>query len=122
MKKILLLILFLITSNVLGDWEPVTFNTLNSLIFVDKDTIRKRGNKVEFWQKINFNTPTTEVKSMRSFIEIDCKERTQTSLDVTAFSERNLQGNILSTFNPPRKIVYLAPDTAGDEILKYVCK
>ena len=122
MKKILLLLTILISSNVLGDWVPVTLNNRNALFYVDKDTIRKQGNKVEFWQKINFNTPTTEIKSIRSFEEIDCKDRTQTSLAVTTFTELNLQGNIILSFNPPRKIDYLAPDTSGEAILKYVCK
>ena len=122
MKKILFLLTILISSNVLGEWVPVTVTIDNIMFFVDKDTITKKGNKVKYWQKMNLYTTDNEIKSIRSFHEADCKERTSKKLDVTSFNEIDFKGKMLANFEPSPTNDYIAPETSGEIIFNYVCK
>lgn len=122
MKKILFLLTILISSNVLGEWVPVTVTIDNIMFFVDKDTITKKGNKVKYWQKMNLYTTDNEIKSIRSFHEADCKERTYKKLDVTSFNEIDFKGKMVANYKPSPTNDYIAPETSGEIIFNYVCK
>ena len=121
MKKILLLILFLISSNVLAEWVFLGTNTDNSNFYIDPQTIEKEGNKVRFWEKVNLGKADDDVKSIRGYREIDCKKKTYTVLSATFFSESDFQGN-MELMNIDSKIIYIAPNTADEEVMNYVCK
>ena len=122
MKKILLLLTILISSNVFADWVLIGGTPDGDLMYADKDTILKERNKVKFWRKINYINPINKMASSRSYEEADCKKRTLMTLTFSSFSENDFQGKMLSSFEPPPKIEYIAPDTMDELIYEYVCK
>ena len=121
MKKILLLILFLITSNVFADWLLIVTSVDDDYFYIDPETIEIEGNKVRHWRKVNFSKTESGMRSNRVYQEIDCKKKTVTILSYTTFSEIDFQGN-MNTFNPEPQISYIAPDTVNDAYMDYVCK
>lgn len=122
MKKILLLLTILISSNVFADWILLGGSEDMSSVYVDLDTILKEGKKTKFWRKVNYVNTVSGMLSSRTYEEVDCKKRTIITLSFTAFSELNFEGKMLSSFEPPPKIEYIAPDTVDELIYEYVCK
>ena len=122
MKKILLLLTILISSNVFADWVLIGGTTDGSSMFIDKDTILKESHKVKFWRKINYINTESGMLSSRTYEEVDCKKRTLMTLTFTSFSEIDFQGKMLTNFDPSPKIEYIAPDSMDEIVFDFMCK
>ena len=123
--KYLFLMLMLIASPAWADWDFVTGNSYDSKFFIDFQTLRKDGNRVKFWQLMNFSVPNNiggqNVFSFRSREEIDCKEETARTLTITAFSEKDGEGRNLGSEGESSKWVHIAPSSTKWTILTRVC-
>ena len=122
MKKIFFLLTILISSNVFAEWVFIGGTDDGSSMFIDKDTILKESHKVKLWKKINYGKTEIEVLSTRSYEEFDCKKRTKIVLSVSGFTEFNFEGKMITSFNPPPKIDYIAPGSMDELMYNYVCK
>jgi hypothetical protein len=58
MKKILVLLLLMVSTNVMAEWTEVSSsNDVAGLtVYVDTGTIKRKGNKVKMWSLDDFKT------------------------------------------------------------------
>ena len=125
MKKILLLILFLISSNVFAIAANYVFIAKstpphNFEHYVNQETISKIGTKRRFWE---YSNNLDDNDSIRVYKEIDCELKTSTILEVTKFSNLDLRGDILLSGKPSKiDYEYVAPNTIENEVMLFVCK
>lgn len=123
MKKIFFIFLFLISQNVFGEWIEVVRTTEGDVIHVDLKTIQKDSfSKVRVWLMINNTIGTKHFKSVTYYDEIDCSEKSSTTLSGVYYSEPNLKGKIVSSDNDPSKKIYIPPNSGYNHVIKYVCK
>jgi len=111
-----------------AEWKYLTesnYGGLESSYWVDKDSIKKNGNKRKFWGVTNY-IPSNSFGALsnRYLNEFDCKEEQNRFLAFSAHSEHFAKGTILQIdeINPkdsPWKPV--APNTVNSEIMKIVC-
>ena len=124
--KYLLSLLILIASPAWAGWEKVTETKDGDLLFFDRDTIRREGSRVKFWELANLVKPNVvggrEYLSMRSRIEIDCKQEQQRHMTITAFAGLFANGEQIATVTDLGQWKDIAPDTVTWTILKTVCK
>lgn len=118
-------LLMLIASTAWAGWEHVVQDEDGARFLIDYQTIRKDGNKVKFWQLVNYPKPVTlgEVKylSTRSRQEYDCKQEQKRVLTVTAFDNWNADGQAVIK-EETGKWQEIPPETVVWEIMKKVCK
>lgn len=122
--KYLYLLLILITFNSFSneDWTHVVSSQNDDFIyFVNNKTIKKDGTQVRFWTKMN---NMMENKSVRTLIQIDCKNETYVPLRTTIFSDLNLNGPIqFDTTASPKYIPdFIPPNTINFYLMDHVCK
>jgi hypothetical protein len=122
MKKILLLLTILISSNVFADWVLIGTTNEDDNFYIDPETITKKGNKVRHWRKANLGKTESGIRSSRVYQEIDCEQKTVLVLSMTFFSEIDFQGAMNNTANPKPIADYIAPNTVNDAFMDYVCK
>ena len=124
--KYLLALVMLIASPAWAGWEHVVQDEDGARFLIDYQTIRKDGNKVKFWQLVNYQKPGTfgEVKyvSTRSRQEYDCKQEQKRVLTFAAFDTWNANGKAVFTLEETGNWTEIPPETIVWEIMKKVCK
>jgi len=106
MKRLLLITLLVLNSGpVYAEWVLTSGNDDAGLtVYVDPDTIRRKGNLVKMWQLYDYKTIQTvagdSLLSIKRYNEYDCTEERTRMLAYTWFS-----GNMGSG-----KVVYGTPD------------
>ena len=100
MKKILTLLLLIVSTSVFAEWTKVTVSSDRDMtVYVDYETIKKKSNKVKVLDLLDFKTvhknKSYRYKSQLSLNEYDCEEETRRMLDFHWYSENMKKGNIV---------------------------
>jgi hypothetical protein len=130
MKKILIMLLLLVSTNVFAvDWvKVVTAQNGDITSHVDSQSIRRDGNKVRVWVLFDYKSVQvladnkTRYLSLLAKEEYDCFEDTSRTLDEHWYSEKMGTGNIvLSLPNLTTPAQSVLPGSVFATILKAVC-
>ena len=120
-----LLLFLLVPTLSFADYVFLNRNNDQDEFFIDPQTISRDLNIARFWSYVNFNSPSAklgETKSMRSFEEMDCSKRTLVTLNLSSFSDRDLNGKMTDTWNPKKEITYISPNSINEVFFNVVCK
>ena len=128
MKKILILLLLMVSTSVFSEWTRVGSDGEIS-VFVDFQTIRKVGSKVKMWTLMDFKTvqqvstlDTTTYLSGANHKEYDCEEETTRFLDIHRYSENIASGHIVySQTNMKDEPESVIPGTLPEQLLRIAC-
>ena len=125
-QLIILLFSLLITTHVSS--KPDGYDFMGETISGDVhwgnfSSIRKDGNKVRMWSIMNMSDFDDGIKSFRALKEFDCKNETEQSLSVHAFSDFDARGESTDISDLViSKINYLAPNTMSYKVMNIACK
>ena len=102
MKKLTLLLLLMISTNVMAEWTKVTKSKSKSTVYVDYETIKRKERKVKMWVLFDYKTVQGDVENERylsdlSHSEYDCEEDTIQLLDLHNYSGNMRGGEIVSS-------------------------
>ena len=128
MKPLIAVLLAVFSTGAMAEWTYLTSREDNAFdVYIDKTTIRKRGNVAKMWELRDFKAPQKEASgsylSSRMLEEYDCVEIRQRLLALTDFSGNMGSGQII--FNHQydnNKWADIAPDTVNMELWKAACK
>ena len=128
MKKITLILLLMVSTNVFAEWTKANTNKAAGLTtYVDLQSIRKKGNKVKMWELWDFKTiqksPIGEsFLSSANHKEYDCEEETSKTLNYTWYSGNMGKGDsVYSSGNLNREPESIIPETLDDTSFKAAC-
>lgn len=128
MKLLIAALLAVFSTGAMAEWTYLASREDNAFdVYIDKTTIRKRGNVAKMWELRDFKAPRKEASgsylSSRMLAEYDCVEIRQRLLALTDFSGNMGSGQII--FNHQydnNKWADIAPDTVNMELWKAACK
>ena len=128
MKLLIAALLAVFSTGAMAEWTYLTSSEDNDRdVYIDKTTIRKRGNVAKMWELKDYKAPQKEVGgsylSDRLLYEYDCVEVRYRLLAITLFSGNMGSGQV--TFNHQydnNKWADIAPDTVNMELWKAACK
>jgi hypothetical protein len=126
MRKLAILILMVSTS-VFADWNEVTRSSDgDQTVYVDSDSIKKKGNKFTMWSLLDFKTvqkfENDRFLSQMMREEYDCQEETQRLLDLYLYSGNMRGGGIVySETNIKMEAASTLPGSIGETSLNRVC-
>jgi hypothetical protein len=125
MKKVLVLLLLIVSTSVFAEWANVDDND-EMTTYVDFGTIKKKGNKVKIWSLIDFKTVQTYEKikflSQLTRNEYDCEEETRRMLDLFWYSVNMRQGEIVfSSKNIKDEAESIVPGSIDETLFKIAC-
>jgi hypothetical protein len=122
-KKTLLLTLLLSTGSGWAEWQEIG-RSVNAVIYIDPETIRKNGNLRRVWTLVDSTGKSKDGSmSTRMREEYDCKDERKRVLSISTHSEAMASGNQLlsHTYAEPTQWQDIPPNTGTVEILKLVC-
>ena len=128
MKLLIAALLAVFSTGAMAEWTYLTSSEDNAYdIYIDKTTIRKRGNVAKMWELKDYKAPQKEVGgsylSDRLLYEYDCVEVRYRILAITLFSGNMGSGQV--TFNhqyDDSKWADIAPGSIGMDKWKAACK
>ena len=128
MKLLIAALLAVFSTGAMAEWTYLTSSEDNAYdIYIDKTTIRKRGNVAKMWELRDFKAPQKEASgsylSSRMLAEYDCVEIRQRLLALTDFSGNMGSGQIIFNHQyDDSKWADIAPGTIGMDKWKAACK
>lgn len=121
-NAILALVIFAASGTACAQWVMVTEGESGNKLYVDPNTIKKRGDLRRYWQLYDLAKADKNGNlSYRSVIETDCKEERMRVLEEDIFRGPMASGEISGSSWSPTEWRYIAPGTTGVVITKFVC-
>jgi hypothetical protein len=133
MKRLTILMLLLGSTNVLAEWTWVggtEYGDYGFEVYVDLETIHKKGNKAKMWRMYSYNTQQTmedknnKYWSSRGINEFDCIEETSKTLAFSYLSEKMGSGQEIYYANittDKAEEVHIAPGTIVKTLFNIAC-
>ena len=127
MKKLVVLLLLMVSTSVFAEWTEVGGNDdVGITAYADFGTIKRKGNKVKMWSLLDLKT-VQEVAgkkylSVMSRNEYDCEEETSRMLDFYEYSGNMRNGEIVwSSTNIKKETVSIMPESVDESLFKIAC-
>lgn len=125
--KRLLLITFLLLSSApaYAEWVGIGTSNNGATVYVDPDTIRRKGDLVKMWILYDFKSTQTVLNksysSSRSQDEYDCTKDRHRALAITSFSGNMGSGTVRSSYSIKGKWEPVPPGTITQTLWKVAC-
>ena len=121
MKRLLLGLMLLVTAGAaIAEWTSVG-ESVSSIHYVDRATIRRNGNLVKMWDLMDFKTVQTvqtvtgeSFLSIKSQNEYDCKEERKRILAFTWFSGQMGSEKFVYSNSDPGRWEPIQPGSIGE--------
>ena len=128
MKKIVVLLLLMFSTNVLAEWTRVAWND-EMIVYVDIGTIKKKGNKVKIWRLFDFKSAqisavdnTSKFLSSLAHNEYECEEETGRQLDFYWYSGNMKSGDVVYLLtNINDEATSIMPESIDETLFKIAC-
>ena len=129
MKKILVLLLLMVSTNVFAEWTRVGSSDAAGITsYVDLGTIKKKKNKVKMWSLYDYDNKTVHEVAGKKYLsvmsrnEYDCEEETSRLLDFHYHSGNMRQGEaVLSDTNMKEEAQSVTPESMNEELFNIAC-
>ena len=96
--------------------------TNGDVYFYDNARVQKQGNLVTLWSRIRYKTSVMGASSYQSFIEIDCSEYSETTLQRTFYSDKNWTIRAMATDMTKKPKVTINANSASERLADILCK
>ena len=125
MKKVLVLLLLMVSTNVFAEWTK-SGESKDAFFYVDYGTIKKKGNKVKMWTMYDYKTvkmiENDRYLSMVNYDEYDCEKETVKWLDYYFYSGNMRTGEIVgSSTNIKKEPFSIMPGSIDETLFKITC-
>jgi hypothetical protein len=90
-------------------------------VFARPPIVREANGYLRVWIRWELVRPHDSVSSFAALSEYDCALRRTRNIQVVEYSDRNLQGSVVSRLPQEINWTYDSPETLGDLIEKAVC-
>ena len=129
MKQVIFIILLILSSGpTYAEWAAVGENVDLDTIYVDIETIRRKGELAEVWvmtdSKIakRFLGTNSFYVSVRQLQQFNCGEERSRILNATWFSSNMGKGTVIDTLTKEGKWNPLPPGSVGRRLMEVICK
>jgi hypothetical protein len=127
MKRLLLITLLVLNSGpVYAEWVLTSGNDDAGLtVYVDPDTIRRKGNLAKMWELYDYKTVQTvagdSLLSIKRYNEYDCTEERTRMLGYTWFSGNMGSGNVVYSTNDAQQWEPVVSRSIDRSLWKVAC-
>ncbi len=121
MKKIILILLLLITNSAYAEWRLLIHHE-NFDSYIETNSLKSKGKIVSYWMLEDHTTMQEDWFSMKFKSENNCETEEFRHISLNYYSEKMGHGKVVAKINDIPKWEHVIPDTVGETIHKFVCK
>jgi hypothetical protein len=123
MRKLLIgLALSVMAASAQAQWVFVAEGVSGNKVYADPATKSRNGHVVRIWELNDYAKSNGKAQSDRSFMEINCAERTRQTLQVAMFARKMATGELVGSINKPVNKQFVPPGTISEAMLNFACK
>jgi hypothetical protein len=104
------------------EWRIYAEADNGDVYFFDPSRIKKNGDVHTVWTRIRYNTSVMGAQSYQSFLELDCANRTEKTLQRTFFSDRDWEKPAMSTDMNEKPKRPIAEGSAAERLSEALCQ
>jgi hypothetical protein len=123
-RLLLIILLFLSNSPAYAEWVEIAATDYGMTVYVDSDTIRRKGDLVKMWSLLDYKTLQTDpggsYLSTKQQGEYDCAEERMRFHALTSFSGNMENGTVVYNLDET-KWIPVAPESRGQALWKFAC-
>ena len=105
-----------------AEWVFVAEGAGGNKVYADPATKRRTGHVVRIWELTNYAKSNGKAQSDRSYMEIDCAEKTRQTLQVAMFARKMAAGELVGSIDKPIDKRFVAPGSIAEAMLNFACK
>ena len=121
LKTFIIFSLFIFPSISNAEWKFTSITQNGTIMYVDFERIRKKGNNVYFWILFDFKSSYEGYLSEINYMQTDCKESKYKILQATFYKKQMGEG-MSKSIPSESQWNYPIPNSSAEETLKKVCK
>ena len=122
---LLITLLVLSSAPACAEWVEVGDIGAGMTVYVNPDTIRRKGDLAKMWHLFDFKTAQTHqgnsFLSLKAQRQYDCANERTRVLAETGFSDNMGKGNVAYIIRDERKWAPVAPDSIAEGLWKVAC-
>jgi len=126
LKRLLLIALLVLSSApAYAEWVEIGTSNDGATVYVDPDTIRRKGDLVKMWILYDYKTlqSATGVAHLSDSIQLEanCIEKLQRRLAYTWWSGNMRDGNVVFSHSAEGNWIPIGPGTVGHTVWSFAC-
>jgi hypothetical protein len=127
MKYVMIMVPLLLLSSgpAYAEWIWIDNDKPGMTIYVNPDTIQRKGDLVKLWELFDFKTAEhvadTSHLSFKMHSEYDCIEGRKRGLAMTSFSGNMGRGKVVHSYSPEHKWEPVPPGSVNHDLWKFAC-
>ena len=106
----------------MAGWIEYSTRANGDVYFFDDARVQQNGNLVKVWNRIRYKTSVMAASSYQSFIEIDCSEYSETTLQRTFYTDKNWTTPAMATDTIKKPKVAIIANSATQRLADILCK
>jgi len=125
MKKVIFILLLITFPHLIfaSNWTYVTKNRSGDEFFVETTSIRRSGNEVTYWQKLNYAKRSEFGHlSSKTLYVVNCRTSENALTYLITYSDLDNNGSITSSGKTNIEWTPIPPDSAFASVQRFVCK
>ena len=122
LKKLLLTVLLTFSCNAMAEWLEYSTAANGDAFYFDDARVQKNGNLVNVWSRIRYKSSVMGASSYQRFMQLDCAEYSETTLQSTFYIDKNWTTPAMATNTKNKPKVSIKADSATERLAKILCK
>ena len=119
---LIILILFPLKSFAEFNWKRVGENTDGTVFYVDKNSLKRNGNRIYFFSMMDYAKPIDGILSTRIYQEGNCSNYSFRYLKDFYYDQPMGNGSIVAQIDEMGEWVANIPGSLNESVFEYLCK
>ena len=121
MEKPLLILLLTFSCNAMAEWVEYSTRANGDVFFFDDARVQRDGDLVNVWNRIRYKSSVMGASSYQSFMQINCSEYSETTLQSTFYTDRNWTTPAMATDTKKKPKVSITANSATQRLANILC-
>ena len=92
------------------------------VFFFDNERVQKNGHLISVWNRVRYKSSVMGASSYQSFINIDCSEYSETTVQRTFYTDKNWTTPAMATDTKMKPTVSISANSSTARLAHVLCK
>lgn len=121
MNHFLLLFLLTFSCSSMAEWVAYFTKANGDIFFYDNTRVQKNEQHIHVWNRVRYKTSVMAASSYQSFMQIDCSERSTTTLQSTFYIDKHWTTPAMATDTKQKPKTPIVEQSATAQLANLLC-
>ena len=116
------MLLLTFSCDTMAEWVEYSTRSNGDVFYFDNARVQKNDNLVKVWNRIRYKSSVMGASSYQSFLEIDCYEYSETTLQSTYYNDKSWTTPAMTTDTKKTSKEVIKANSATEHLADTLCK